>query len=249
MTPRPINKLADYQDLHTVARAEIIRGLLAVRSVLDRGACAYSSPMSNSWLRFWEYSGAILEAGLDDRMSVLDAGGTGTVLSYYAALCGCNVTTIDTDHRKVSDAWATSAKLGLEMEHKLGSVTDMSFPDDAFHRVFCICVIEHLTPEDEQKKAIRELARVLRPGGILALTFDWGEEAADLPLATVEEVEERLVEPSGLEVMGNKLFHADSNDLRDTRMDYTFGALFLRKPGVEYLPNAVVQWTQQRVTL
>jgi SAM-dependent methyltransferase len=48
-----------------------------------------------------------------------------------------------------------------------GDATRMPFPDDAFDRVIAAEVLEHI-PDDWQ--ALREIARVLRPGGRLAVT-------------------------------------------------------------------------------
>ena len=47
-----------------------------------------------------------------------------------------------------------------------GSVTALPFADASFDRALCLDVLEHLTYE-EQPRALGELARVLRPGGIL----------------------------------------------------------------------------------
>ena len=48
-----------------------------------------------------------------------------------------------------------------------GDATRMPFPDGAFDRVIAAEVLEHI-PDDWQ--ALREIARVLRPGGQLAVT-------------------------------------------------------------------------------
>ncbi len=45
-----------------------------------------------------------------------------------------------------------------------GSLTALPYPDSAFDKAICLDVLEHLTFED-QPKALRELSRVLRPGG------------------------------------------------------------------------------------
>jgi len=50
-----------------------------------------------------------------------------------------------------------------------GSLTSLPYEADAFDRVLCLDVLEHLT-FDEQPRALAELHRVLRPGGRLLIS-------------------------------------------------------------------------------
>jgi ubiquinone/menaquinone biosynthesis C-methylase UbiE len=50
------------------------------------------------------------------------------------------------------------------IEYSKMSATALDFPDGTFDLVTCITVIQHLEPA-EQEAAVREVARVLRPGG------------------------------------------------------------------------------------
>ena len=54
---------------------------------------------------------------------------------------------------------------GLEFE--AGDVTALPFPDDSFDVVTCFETIEHVAA---QREAVAELARVLRPGGVLLIS-------------------------------------------------------------------------------
>lgn len=56
---------------------------------------------------------------------------------------------------------------GAEADTKQGDALDLPFPDGEFDRVVAAEVLEHI-PEDV--RAIRELVRVLRPGGSMAVT-------------------------------------------------------------------------------
>ena len=60
-----------------------------------------------------------------------------------------------------------SVPAGAEADVKQGDALNLPFPDGEFDRVIAAEVLEHI-PEDE--KAISELARVLRPGGTIAVT-------------------------------------------------------------------------------
>ena len=50
-----------------------------------------------------------------------------------------------------------------------GSITELPYADNSFDRAICLDVLEHLTFED-QPRALRELHRVLRPGGELLVS-------------------------------------------------------------------------------
>ena len=51
-----------------------------------------------------------------------------------------------------------------------GSLTQLPYEDNSFERAICLDVLEHLTYE-EQPKALRELHRVLEPGGELLVSI------------------------------------------------------------------------------
>jgi 2-polyprenyl-3-methyl-5-hydroxy-6-metoxy-1,4-benzoquinol methylase len=243
-TGRIVNKLASSQDMHRVAYRATLRQLVGTKRFLDRTKLPYSSHMAAHWLRMWEYAWAIVESGVDSRMHVLDAGGTGTFFSYFLAMEGCRVTTIDLEEAKVEDANRLSAALGLRtMDHRHGDIREMPFEDEAFDAVFSICVVEHI-PEAERASALAQLARVLKPGGRLALTFDFVEGCDDVGsdgFTSHEDVEENLVRPlvgNGLVLQGECDYR--SRDTRDeTRSDsvpVTYGGALFSRPGTLDLP-------------
>ncbi len=96
--------------------------------------------------------------------------------AYQAARLGAEVVAFDAgadEVRKVLDtfgAMAVDGELDLETD-RVGSVQGnalaLPFEDGSFDRVIASEVLEHI-PDDEQ--AMAELARVLRPGGTMAVT-------------------------------------------------------------------------------
>ena len=60
-----------------------------------------------------------------------------------------------------------SVPAGAEADVKQGDALDLPYPDGEFDRIVAAEVLEHI-PDDDT--AIAELARVLRPGGTLAVT-------------------------------------------------------------------------------
>lgn len=94
--------------------------------------------------------------------NLLDAGcGTGW-FSKKASELGANVTSMD-----LGENLLNLVKEKCDSERIVGSVLEIPFEDNSFDVVINTEVIEH-TPDPE--KAVAELSRVLKPGGLLILT-------------------------------------------------------------------------------
>lgn len=104
---------------------------------------------------------------------------------------------------------------------------ELDFPDASFDVVFSLSSIEHFGTRDEIRRSAREMARVLRPGGVAVVMTDCivrldrrfsasftGERIVRLRLAyrhdrlrhpyeafTPRELRREIVKPSGLELM------------------------------------------------
>ena len=61
------------------------------------------------------------------------------------------------------------------VEVKLAGITDTGYGDGSFDAASAYAVIDHLTEEDG-KRAVEELMRILKPQGLLLLSFDQAEE-------------------------------------------------------------------------
>ena len=62
-------------------------------------------------------------------------------------------------------------KMGFRIRFFRESLTDMHFENNFFDKVYCISVIEHLK-KDDAYRGMKEMARVLRPRGLLTMTLD-----------------------------------------------------------------------------
>jgi len=102
--------------------------------------------------------------------NLLDAGCGDGIFSIELARRGYGVVVgMDVDRGKIALAnrRVRSMNLNDKVELLVGDVQHAPFTADSFDRVLCNCVLEHV-PDDS--KALAELVRVLRTGGILVVT-------------------------------------------------------------------------------
>jgi len=108
----------------------------------------------------------IRQAQIKPGHRVLDLGcGTGTLtilIKRTHALA--EVVGLDGDPRILAIARAKAAREGAELTLDHGMAFQMPYPDQAFDRVLSSLVLHHLTTENKQR-ALREVFRILRPGG------------------------------------------------------------------------------------
>ncbi len=116
------------------------------------------------------------QLGLQQGDRVLDLGCGFGRHAFEAARRGANVVALDagTDEVKgVAAMFLAMVEAGELAEGSIhanvvqGDALHLPFPDGVFDRVICSEVLEHI-PDD--LSAMRELARVLRPGGTMAIT-------------------------------------------------------------------------------
>lgn len=114
---------------------------------------------------------AVVEiAGASPSARVLDIGaGTGN-LSIRCAERGACVTGLDPSRRMLAQAEAKIAAKGLDVQFALADdpFLRLPFDDSSFDAVVSTYALHHVARKS-QPAAVREMMRVLRPGGILAL--------------------------------------------------------------------------------
>ena len=112
---------------------------------------------------------------------LLDVGCGAGRHAYEAVQRGARVVAYDLDASEVKDTATVLRALGGPGWAVNGDVLRVPFPDACFDRVIAAEVLEHV-PDD--KGALGELARVLRPGGVLAVTVPrWGPELVNWALS------------------------------------------------------------------
>jgi SAM-dependent methyltransferase len=113
--------------------------------------------------------------GLAPRDRLLDLGCGAGRHAYEALRRGARVVAFDYDEAELKDVAAMAATMDQAGDIPAtggsattrGDATRLPFPDASFDRIIAAEVLEHI-PDDVA--AIRELARVLRPGGSMTVT-------------------------------------------------------------------------------
>ena len=98
---------------------------------------------------------------------VLDAGCGNGDYTRLALQDGARVWAFDLSQEMVASTERRLAASGLDAEElQVASVVEIPYPDDRFDVVLCFAVIDHV-PDEKRQDAVRELVRVLKPGGTL----------------------------------------------------------------------------------
>jgi ubiquinone/menaquinone biosynthesis C-methylase UbiE len=134
-------------------------------------------------------------------MDLLDCGcGPGSItLDLAAAVAPGSVVGIDLQRSQVERARALAAERGVPtVRFEEGSVYDLPFPAGSFDAVYAHTLLMHLS---EPVRALREMRRVLRPGGCIGIRDpDLGLEvwAPELPLlAESQALRRRVLQHNG----------------------------------------------------
>ena len=109
---------------------------------------------------------------------VLDVGSPKLLSLFLASRVGANIWATDLvdDFFPPYAAYAASM-LGSEQSRYVIETQDartLTYRDESFDRVFSVSVVEHI-PDDGDARAMEEIARVLKPGGIACLTVPWSD--------------------------------------------------------------------------
>jgi SAM-dependent methyltransferase len=99
-----------------------------------------------------------------NRMLDVGFGGAGAMLAGVRA--GWDVEGVEISESAVKNA----LELGLKAVH--GAVEEVGYPDDAFDVVICSEVLEHVP---QPRLLVEEMARIVRPGGLLWATTPHGK--------------------------------------------------------------------------
>lgn len=155
-----------------------------LRLGLKKTAGKITQPI-NSYTRFPEYywfeltiSEYLVKFPEERRASILDVGSPKTLGLYLGTktaseLVLTDISKINVDEYKVM--WqALSGRARGHVSFLLQDARSLQFPDSQFDVVYSMSVLEHIEGETGDSSAIRELLRVLKPGGLLLLSIPFG---------------------------------------------------------------------------
>lgn len=196
------------------------------------------------WYLYWEIVW-MLGKGPAPRPGdhVLDVGGSASLFSCLLASRGCEVHSIDINPHLIGHSDRIAQVMGWDLIAYGMDARDMGFEDGYFNAAYSICVFEHLDA-DIKRDALNEIARVLKPAGILGLTFDYKNPAPciadrgyDLSernrLSTPGDIERSLWSCPQFERLSPEHFHDDGTTWLVHpalgNAPYTFGATFQRR--------------------
>jgi ubiquinone/menaquinone biosynthesis C-methylase UbiE len=196
------------------------------------------------WYLYWEIFW-VLKNGpqISRNMRLLDAGGTSSLFTCYLSALGCEVHSIDLNKKLIANGRKIAKAMDWNMFSYRMNMKKLDFEDNYFDHVYSICVFEHLDYEIKQL-ALKEIARCLKPNGILSISFDYRNPApgivgygpdtgASNQIMTNEDIKRSFLSTGHFELIGNQI-------LQDNRKSYlvhpgfnnapyTFGCIFLRK--------------------
>lgn len=133
-------------------------------------------------------------------MKILDAGCGRGETALALAREGAEVFGLDYSESAVELTREMLAEVQPDADIRVGSVTDLPWPDESFDRIQFSDVIEHLDPP-QTVPALREFRRVLKPGGyvlvhtapnLLFMRYGWPATRPFVRLAGHREVADRV---------------------------------------------------------
>jgi len=191
-----------------------------------------------SIVRYFEFDFVSSFFGNSDNKDILDVSSPYLFGFYLSAKNNCNYHYINPDKKDLKNVRSIAKKINFAGKYFTDCLDakKMYFPDNNFDRIISISVIEHVNNNGDSD-VIREMWRVLKPGGILILTFpvrkEYKEEFISENIYNLEQIElegkyffqryyddekieERLLSSiDNFEIVGKKVFGEITNGFYD----------------------------------
>jgi len=209
-----------------------------MRSLLWRGErCAMNGVnkfrWNIPWNKLWEYSRGLAYIPCRKNWRVLDFGGGASLPVYHLASMGMELHSYDIDVRLIAEAQAMAEKHGWGLKAEARDLTRQPLTEsESFDWVISYCVIEHL-PKIMQSRIAAHLGSLVKKGGFLTVTFDYGPTAPVPDAIRTEEEVRAFIGLTGMEPIDGIPFQDTGEryvlDKKYPSAAFTFGSLFLKK--------------------
>jgi len=138
---------------------------------MNKFAYKYELTQYDTYSRIWEYPWLWfkLKRYSGNGMKVLDLGSEMSPFPWFLSLNGFDVTVSDLETTYWNNWKKISRNSGLKVRRRILDAQNISLPTSSVDIYLSVSVIEHVP---NKTKVIDEAARVLKPGGLLIMTFD-----------------------------------------------------------------------------
>jgi SAM-dependent methyltransferase len=240
-------------------REPLLRDIYAAAELRFNGPTSHSmNDETGSYVhgsKNWEYLYAVDQIekhfGEQKNLRILDVGAGRGALSLYFAQRGHRSHIVDltySAHTHTGQEYGEKFLRSIEnkVEARFGSAFCLPYDSASFDVVVCISVVEHL---QHKQVALREMLRVLKPGGLAVLTFDvvpdneGAEKLKDwnrVEIFTERKIAEDLARfgielPAQLGALDRSLADMRSVGIAGIPEGLTVGGMVLRKEGAALL--------------
>jgi len=221
------NKLFEFSDLPAVAASPRFHSLKNfVDRLTDQGiACTTRGTLQSTnlndpttwyrhtlhYLRAWEYVRILEVLAIPQHAAVLDVGGAATpFLFYLAEELSCRIVTVDLQQELVEHTRCIAERRGWDITACCGNIADFT-AGMKFDFAISVSVFEHM-PAPVKQKAISVMAHGLKEGGLIGLSFDFGQlekhqanasGATYAPFKSWQEISASVIAPSGCTLLAD----------------------------------------------
>jgi len=167
LTPKimPSLRLASVSELESAS-------FTGFMEMLNYRGASWGLRQFTDWSKVWEYPWLWFN-GLAHinwaEVKLLDMGSELSPMPWFLAFLGAQVTLVERDGQWIPTWERLLKETGLSVDWNLVPDERLPFPDWNFDVVTSFSVIEHV---NDKVLAVDEVARVMKPGGIFAISFD-----------------------------------------------------------------------------